>query len=107
MARYNYDCWIKTSGEQMTALISQCLQACELDVIYQGNDYIKARDFPGKVPLSSFITVDVLIESSQQKKGKTLVTVVATNNEISGNMSNRCWPKFQQIKQALNNLSLV
>lgn len=107
MARYNYDCWIPTSGEQLPAIISRSLSECELDVIYQGNDYVKARDFPGKVPLSSFVTVDVLIESSQQKEDKTLITLIARNNEISGTRDNRCWLKFQQIKQALGNLSPV
>ncbi|MEA5508546.1 hypothetical protein VB715_02090 [Crocosphaera sp. UHCC 0190] len=104
MARYNYDCWVGTSAEQIPSLISQRLKECELEVIYQGNDYVKARDFPGKVPLSSFIIVDVLIEYSRQKQGKILVTVVAQNNDIPGTLGDRCWPKFQQIQQALWNL---
>ena len=69
MARYEYDCWVNTPMEKLPSLISQLLQGCELEVIYQGTDYVKARDFPGKVSLSSFITVDVLIESSIQKQG--------------------------------------
>lgn len=97
MARYICIFWVNTDIENLRKL----LERCELEVIYQEIDYLKARDFPGQISLAEFIVIDILLDITKKKQDKVPITLVMGNKEIPGSLNNRCWQKFQQILQAI------
>lgn len=102
MARYTSSFVANTTLEQVPVLLSQLLESCEFEVVYQATDYLMAREVPGKINFSKLVSVEILIESTTATENRVPVTFVVKNDELPLNPNNHCNQRFQQIQHTLN-----
>ncbi|MEM8777320.1 MAG: hypothetical protein AAGF26_00320 [Cyanobacteria bacterium P01_G01_bin.49] len=102
MARYTSSFMVNTTLEQLPVLLSQLLDSCDFEVVYQASDYWMGREIPGKIVFSKLVMVEVLIERTNATEDQVPVTFVVKNDELPLNPNNHCHQKFEQIQQILS-----
>ncbi|MBC1236611.1 hypothetical protein VF14_07195 [Nostoc linckia z18] len=101
MGRYTCSFLVSVPSDHLQPLLVELLQDCQLDVQYQTSDYIIAREFPGSVPFSKLVTVEVLIDKSKSTETETRMSIVIKNEELPLQVDNYCRQMFEFIKQAI------
>lgn len=101
MARYTCSFIVSVPFENLQGLLIELLQDCELDVQYYTADYILAREIPGTVPFSKFVTVEVLIDKSTATETETRMSIVVKNGELPLQLDNHCRQMFDFVKEAI------
>lgn len=100
MARYTCSFTVAVEVERLRQLLSEILQSCHLDVMYNKNDYIMAREHPGRVSLSKLVTVEVFIARTATEIA-TRMDLVIRNEELPLQVNNHCHQTFNLVKQSL------
>ncbi len=101
MARYNCSYLVQSSLGELESLLKQLLQSCDFDVIYNTNDYMMAREVPGKVNFSKLVTVEVLIDNTTATKNEIQFSLVVKNDELPLQSNNHCHQLFTRIKEVV------
>ncbi|MEM9924028.1 MAG: hypothetical protein AAF915_09800 [Cyanobacteria bacterium P01_D01_bin.50] len=101
MARYTCSYIVALPIENLQPLLVQLLQECNLDVQYYTPDYILAREIPGSVSFSKFVTIEVLIDKSTATETETKIELVFKNEELPLQVDNHCRQVFESIKQVV------
>lgn len=101
MARYTCSFTAAVEIERLRQLLSEILQSCHLDVMYDKNDYMMAREHPGRVSLSKLVTVEVFIDNTATQT-TTRMDLVMRNEELSLQVNNHCRQMFDLVKQSLS-----
>lgn len=101
MARYTCSFTVAVGVERLRQLLSEILQSCHLDVMYNNNDYMMAREHPGRVFLSKLVTVEVFIDKNTATETTTRMDLVIRNEELSLQVDNHCRQMFDLVKQSL------
>ncbi|MEO1372873.1 MAG: hypothetical protein AAFW70_00825 [Cyanobacteria bacterium J06635_10] len=101
MARYTCSYIVSLSIDDLQPLLVQLLQECNLDVQYYTSDYILARETPGSVSFSKFVTIEVLIDKSTATETETKMNLVIKNEELPLQVNNHCRQVFESIKQVV------
>lgn len=101
MARYTCSFIVSVPIEHLQPLLVDLLQDLELDVQYYNADYIMAREFPGTVPYTKFVKVEVLIDKSTATETETRLSIVVKNEELPLQLDNHCRQVFDYVKQAI------
>ncbi|MGB5772174.1 MAG: hypothetical protein WBM32_20250 [Crocosphaera sp.] len=102
MARYTSSFIAKTTLEQLPVLLSELLESCDFEMVYQATDYLMAKETPGKIVFSKLVSVEVLVESTVAKNNEVPVIFVVKNDELPLNPNNHCHQRFQQLQTILN-----
>ena len=102
MARYTCSYLVKVSLEEIQPLISNILQSCHFEVIYQSLDYMMAKEIPGEVNFSKLSGVEVLIDNTTAKENEITVTLVVKSDELPLQVKNHCHQKYDQVQEAIN-----
>ncbi len=103
MARYTCSYIVSQPIDHLQPLLLELLQGCNLDVQYYTSDYIMAREIPGSVPFSKFVTIEVLIDKSTATETETKMNLVIKNEELPLQVNNHCRQVFDFIKQEIEN----
>jgi hypothetical protein len=103
MARYTSSFVLSVSIDQLQPILIDLLQGTGLDVQYYNADYIMAREFPGTVPFSKLVTVELLIDKTTATETETRMNLVAKNQELPLQLENHCRQVFEYIKQEIEN----
>lgn len=101
MARYTCSYIVSLPIDHLQPLFVELLQECNLDVQYYTSDYILAREVPGSVPFSKFVTIEVLIDKSTATETETKINLVFKNEELPLQVDNHCRQVFEIIKQVI------
>ncbi|MDZ8188133.1 MAG: hypothetical protein RMX96_25180 [Nostoc sp. ChiSLP02] len=101
MGRYTCSFLVSVPSDHLQPLLVELLQECQLNIQYQGNDYIIAREFPGNVPFSKLVTVEILVDKSKSTETESRMTIVIKNEELPLQVDNYCRQMFEFIKQAI------
>ncbi|BAZ11281.1 hypothetical protein NIES4071_31070 [Calothrix sp. NIES-4071] len=101
MARYTCSFVLSVSLDHLQSTLVDLLQGAGLNVQYYNADYIMAREFPGTVPFSKLVTVEVLIDKTTATQTETRMNLVAKNEELPLQLENHCRQVFQFIKQEI------
>ncbi|MEA5598303.1 hypothetical protein [Rivularia sp. UHCC 0363] len=101
MARYTCSYIVSLPIDHLQPLLIQLLQECNLDVQYYTPDYIMAREIPGNVPFSKFVTIEVLIDKSTATETETKMNLVFKNEELPLQVENHCRRVFEFMKQVI------
>lgn len=104
MARYTSLFTIETPTQQIQSLVRQLLESKDLglNVIYDTGDYVVAREQPGQVTVAQLVTVEVLIDRTQNSSENTLrMNVVVKNEELPLQVDNHCHRWFNDLNQAI------
>ncbi len=106
MARYVSACRSMTSLDNLRQLITDVLQACNFNVIYEKGDYLMAKELPGGVNFSKLVTVEVVIAGRLQvvepeTERDLEMSFVIKNEELPLQQDNHCRRKFNLVNQAI------
>ncbi|WP_013324001.1 hypothetical protein [Gloeothece verrucosa] len=101
MARYTCSYIVKTSLGQLEALLKELLTGCDFEVTYHTQDYMMAREMPGKVPFSKLVTVEVLIDSTTATPSQVQLSLVVKNDELPLQRDNHCSQLFNGVQEVI------
>lgn len=106
MARYTSLFTIAGSFHRLRQFLSDVLESCHCDVIYDTEDYVVARELPGRVSYAKLVTVEVLIDKpSDNKKPEADTEIrmnfVVKNEELPLKTDNHCRQMFNLVNQAI------
>jgi len=101
MARYTSLFTISVSLDSLQRMLSDLLESCNLDVIYDTGDYLMAREVPGQVAFAKLVTVEVLIDRFPEKEEEVRMNFVVKNEELPLKTDNHCRQIFNQVNRAI------
>jgi hypothetical protein len=101
MARYTSLFRVAVSIDRFRQLLIDILQACSLDIIYASEDYLVARETPGRVSYAKLVTVEVLIEQFPTRETEVKMSFVVKNEELPLRNNNHCRQIFNLVNQAV------
>jgi hypothetical protein len=102
MARYTHDLTVAVPLSHLYEQVTGVLKSCNLEILYFKEDYVIAREMPGKVPFARLVTVEVLVDSSRATQEKTNLNVVVKNEELPLQADNHCYQVYQRLNQAIS-----
>ena len=101
MARYTCLFTVATPVENLQRLLTELLEACNFDIIYQTADYLMAREVPGSVAFSKLVVVEVLIDRTTATDREVRMNTVVKNEELPLQVDNHCRQMFNLVNQAI------
>ncbi len=103
MARYTNQFTVSTAERDLQAAIANTLRACNLNLIYETNDYLVAKEKPGQVSYWQLATIEVLINSTQRSRTGSEIDVdlVVKNEELPLKRNNHCQRVFEAVRDAI------
>lgn len=101
MARYTCLFTVETSVDSLQLLLSELLESCNFDIIYQTSDYLMAREVPGNVAFAKLVTVEVLIDRTIATDREVRMNVVIKNEELPLQVDNHCRHMFDRVSRAI------
>lgn len=101
MARYTGLFTVATPVDNLRNLLTEVLESCNFDVIYDTGDYMMAREIPGKVAFAKLVTVEVLIDKSTATDEEVRMKFVAKNEELPLQINNHCRKMFDMVNEAM------
>ncbi|MGF1534911.1 MAG: hypothetical protein ACFB4J_00310 [Elainellaceae cyanobacterium] len=95
-----------TSLNNLRRLLTDVLQACNFNVIYEKGDYLVAKEAPGGVNFAKLVTVEVVIGNYPHRVETEVernleMSFVIKNEELPLHMDNHCRRKFNLVNQAI------
>lgn len=100
MARYSSLFTFATPLASVRHRLADVLRSCDCDVIYDEDDYVVAREVPGRVSYSRLVTVEVLIDKTVDRTKEVQLNVVVKNEELPLKRDNHCRQMFDQVFEA-------
>jgi hypothetical protein len=101
MSRYVCHFLVKFSSQNIRSVVSKLLEACRLELVYELDDYLKAREIPGKVSFSKLVTAEVLIDVTTATREAVKLSFVLKNEELPLNSNNHCRQIFDTLRSAI------
>ncbi len=101
MARYTGFFKVAASVNNFQQLLSELLESCNFNIIYQAGDYLMAREIPGKVAYHQLVTVEVLVDRTLATNQEVQMNFVIKNEELPLQVDNHCYQVFNQVNQAV------
>jgi hypothetical protein len=105
MARYTGFFKVAASVNNFQQLLSELLESCNFNIIYQAGDYLMAREIPGKVAYHQLVTVEVLFDKTMATNQEVQMNFVIKNEELPLQVDNHCYQVFNQVNQAVQDAS--
>ena len=69
--------------------------------MYELDDYLKAREIPGKVAFSKLVTAEILIDVTTATREAVKLSVVLKNEELPLNSNNHCRQIFDTLRSEI------
>jgi hypothetical protein len=101
MARYTCLFTVAAPVGGVRQSLSETLESCNFDIIYETGDYLMAREVPGKVAFSKLVTVEVLIDKAMATDRGIRMNFVIKNEELPLQVDNHCRQMFNTVNQAM------
>jgi hypothetical protein len=101
MARYTISYRFPISGEQIYPLLTELMESCQLQIEFEGNDYLMAKENHDEVPFAKLVNVDMIINLNAATQEQITVDFVVRNEELALHKDNHAFQKFEQIKQVI------
>jgi hypothetical protein len=101
MARYTNFLTVPSSVPSLRASIASTLKSCGLNMIYEQEDYLVAKEKPGDVTFSQLATIEVMITPPSSSIAEAKINLVVRNEELPLHRDNHCQRVFEEVNQAL------
>lgn len=90
----------RSASNRLRHSLSETLRSCSLDVVFDSEDYLVAKEAPGHVSYTQLVTVEVLIERPVQDPAVRMNFVVK-NEELPLKSNNHCRAMFDSVNRAI------
>jgi hypothetical protein len=101
MARYTGLFKVAVLVNNLQQGLSDTLEACNFEVIYQSGDYLMARERPGQVSFQQLVTVEILVDKTKAMDQEFQMNMVIKNEELPLQVDNHCRQVFSKVSQAM------
>ncbi len=101
MARYTGLFVVAVPIERLRQLAIDVLESCGCNIIYDTGEYMMARETPGQVPFGKLVTVEVLINRSNNNDREIRMNIVMKNEELPIYTDNHCRQIFDRVQQSI------
>jgi hypothetical protein len=101
MARYTCRFSIPEDLSKIRKYLCDLMKACNMEIIYEIEDYIMGRENPGSVTFAKLVTTEILIDVTLATADSVGIKVVVKNEELPLKVNNHCQQIFQEIQQAI------
>ncbi len=98
MSRYVCHFLVNLSPQNVRLPLRELLEACRLEPIYEVEDYLMAREIPGRVSFARLVTAEVLIDVTTATQTTVKLSFVVKNEELPLNSNNHCRQVFDLIR---------
>lgn len=95
-----------SSLTQIRQTLADTLASCDLNLIYENEEYLVAKEKPGCVKLAQLATVELLIDPPTANEPSAKVNLVVKNEELPLKRDNHCHRIFELVHQAISATSL-
>ncbi len=102
MARYTHLLTVAAPLGRLYEQVTDLLKSCNFEVLHLTDDYLIARETPGKVPFPKLVTVEVLVDNTRATKEGTQLNFVVKNEELPLKSNNHCYQVYQRLNQAIS-----
>ena len=106
MARYTTLFRAMSSLAQVREKVVNTLASCDLNLVYENEEYLVAKEKPGGVKHDYLATVEVLINPPTVSEPATRVDLIVQNQELPLRKDNHCYRIFETVHQAISNTQL-
>jgi hypothetical protein len=101
MSRYVCHFLVNISSQHVRSPLKKLLEACGLEPIHEVEDYLMAREIPGRVSFARLVTVEVLIDVTNATQESVKLSFVVKNEELPLNSNNHCRQVFDTLRIAI------
>lgn len=101
MARYTGFFAIALPLEELRQLLLELLESSNLEIMYETQSSIFAREFVGSVPKSKLVTIELIFEIATSTADQTRMKLEATNRELPLQTENHCRQLFDALTQVI------
>ena len=103
MARYTNLFTTSNPLPKLRQTLTETLKSCNLNLLYETSDYLRAQEKPGQAPYLQLATVEVLITPPRLGQGRAEVCLIVKNEELMLKSNNHCQRVFELVNQAIAN----
>ena len=101
MSRYVCDFLVNLSAQHVREPLRKLLAACGLEPIYDLDDYLMAREIPGRVSFTRLVTAEVLIDVTNATPAAVKLSFVLKNEELPLKSNNHCRQIFDLLRSTI------
>jgi hypothetical protein len=101
MSRYICHYFVQLSPQSIRAPLKQLMESCQMEMIYETEDYMMAREIPGQVSFAKLVTAEVLIDITNATPESVTLSFVVKNEELPLNRHNHCRQMFDLLRVTL------
>jgi hypothetical protein len=101
MARYTSLFTVAVSLDRLRQMLTDILRSCRMDIVYSTEDYVMAREVPGRVSFPKLVTVEVLIDRFPTPEAEVRMSFVVKNEELPLQNENHCRDIFNLVNRAV------
>jgi hypothetical protein len=98
MARYTCRFSIPDDHVKVRKPLCDLMKACNMEIIYEIEDYIMGRENPGGVSFTKLVTTEILIDITIATANSVGIKLVVKNEELPLKVKNHCQQVFQEIQ---------
>jgi hypothetical protein len=98
MSRYVCHFLVNLAPQHVRSSLKQLFEACKMDAIYETNDYLMAREIPGRVIFTKLVSAEVLIDVTTAAQSAVRLSFVVKNEELPLNPHNHCREVFDLLR---------
>jgi hypothetical protein len=101
MSRYVCHFLVNLSPQHVRLPLKMLFEACGMDMMYETDDYVMAREIPGQVIFTKLVTSEVSIDVSNTNPDLVKLSFLVKNEELPLNPNNHCRQIFDLLRVAI------
>jgi hypothetical protein len=102
MSRYICHFLVGASPKQVKVPLRELMQSCHMEMIYEIEDYMMAREIPGQVAFAKLVTTEVLIDITTATEDSVRLSFVVKNEELPLKNDNHCRQMFERLRDVID-----
>jgi hypothetical protein len=101
MSRYVCHFLVNLSPQNVRFPLKKLFEACAMETMYETDDYVMAREIPGRVSFTRLVTAEVSIDAAPDTSDLVRLNFLVKNDELPLNAHNHCRQMFDLLRVAI------
>jgi hypothetical protein len=101
MSRYVCHYSVNLQSANIRSSLRKLAEVCGLETIYDLDDYLMAREIPGRVSFAKLATAEVLIDTTHATSTHVKLSFVVKNEELPLKSNNHCRQVFDLLRATI------
>jgi hypothetical protein len=101
MSRYVCHFLVNLSPRNVRFPLKMLFEACGMETMYETDDYVMAREIPGRIIFTKLVTAEVAIDFTNSTLETVKLSFLVKNEELPLNPDNHCRQVFELLRTAI------